>query len=103
MFIAFPIIITPETKQVVTEGDNITCTATGYPVPDIVWLNTYNRSVIDKNRLIPGIMATGAGSISSMSVSMIVRRGDSGVYTCQASNFLGNDNSTINITVQCKL
>ena len=86
----------------ISDGDSITCTATGYPVPDIVWLNN-DGSVVDKNRLVPSIMATGAGNTSSMSVSMIVRRGDSGVYTCQASNFLGNDSSTINITVQRKL
>ena len=101
LFVAIPIIITPDTKQAynITEGGNITCTATGYPVPDIVWLN--NGSVVDKNRLVPiSTMATG---VSSMSVSMVIRRGDGGVYACVASNFLGYDSSTVNITVQCKL
>ena len=104
VYIAIPIITIPETKQAynITEGNNITCTATGYPVPDIVWLNI-NGSVVDENRLVPSsIMTTGIGNVSSMSVSMIVRRGDSGVYSCHTNNFLGNDSSTINITVHCK-
>ena len=103
LFITIPIINIPETKQAynITEGGNITCTATGYPVPDIVWLN--NGSVVDKNRLVPiSIMATGVSNVSSMSVSMVVRRDDGGVYTCVANNFLGYDSSTVNITVQCK-
>ena len=102
-FIAFPVITTPESRQVynITEGDSITCTATGYPVPDIVWLNN-DGSVVDKNRLVPSIITTVEDNIFSISVSMILRRGDGGVYTCHASNFLGSDNSTINITVQCK-
>ena len=103
MFIAFPIITTPESRRAynITEGDSVTCTATGYPVPDIVWLNN-DGSVVDKNRLVSSIMTTGAGNTPRMSVSVIIRRGDGGVYTCHANNFLGNDSSIINITVQCK-
>ena len=104
IFIAIPIIIVPENEQsyTLTEGDSITCTATGYPVPDAVWLNN-DGSEVDKKRIIPGnAMATIEGNLSSMSVSMIVRRADSGVYTCHANNFLGSDNSTIKITVHCK-
>ena len=96
LFVAIPIVIIPETKQAynITEGGNITCTATGYPVPDIVWLNN-DGSVVDKNRLV--------SNVSSMSVSMVARRNDGGVYTCVANNFLGYDSSTVNITVHCKL
>ena len=57
-----------------------------YPVPDVVWLNN-DGSKVDKKRIIPGSgMATVKGSISSMSVSMIVKRANSGVYTCHANN-----------------
>ena len=48
-------------------------------------------------------VATGIGNLINMSVSMVVRGGDDGVYTCAATNSLGNDNHTISITVQCKL
>ena len=81
----------------------ITCTATGYPVPDIVWLNN-DGSVVDEDRLIPGgVMTTDITNVPSVSVSMIVRRSDGGVYTCFANNSVGNDTSTIHITVQRKL
>jgi len=101
-----PNITTPKTEQVynIIEGDNITCTATGFPVPHIVWLNN-DGDVVDDNRLVTGsVVATGDGNISSVSVSMIVRRNGDGVYKCIADNVVGNDNITINITIQiqCK-
>jgi len=106
LFTVAPNITTPKTEQayIVTEGDNITCTATGYPVPDIVWLNN-DGSVVDNNRLVTGsVVATGDGNISSVSLSMIVRRNDDGIYACVADNSVGNDNITVNITIQfqCK-
>ena len=100
-----PAITTPDTKQAynITDGDNITCTATGYPVPDIVWLNE-DGSEVDENRLISGsVMTTDIDNIPSVSVSMIIRRSDGGIYKCLANNSLGNDNSTIHINVQRKL
>ena len=99
-----PVITIQEIEQAfnVTEGDSITCTATGYPVPDIVWLNN-DGSVVDKSRLVTGsVMATGVGNVYSLSVSMIVGRSDSGVYKCLATNSVGNNTNTINITVNCK-
>ena len=102
-----PSITFPEESEQafnVTEGDNITCTATGYPEPDIVWLNN-DGSVVDKSRVVTGsVMAADVGNVSSVSVSMIVGRTDSGVYKCLATNSVGNDASTISIvTIQCKL
>ena len=96
-----PIILVLE-EYTVTEGDNITCTVTGYPVPDIVWLKN-DGSVVDENRQVNGsVMATGVGNVSSVNVSMIVGRNDGGVYKCSANNSVGNNTSTINIIVQCK-
>ena len=92
----------PEADQkYIIEGENITCTATGYPVPDIVWLN--NGSVVNASRLITdSAVTTDNDNLFSVSVSMIVTRNDAGVYTCLASNFLGNDIHIINITVECE-
>ena len=95
----------PESEQlfIVEEGDNITCTATGYPVPDIVWLNN-DESVVDENRLVTdSVMVTATDNLSSVSVSMIVTRNDTGYYTCVANNSVGNDTNTITIVVPCKL
>ena len=97
-----PLITASEQEFNITEGDIITCTATGYPVPDIVWLNN-DGSEIDKNRVkSDSTMATGVGNLSNVSVSMIIGRNDTGVYICIANNSIGNDTRTINITVNCK-
>ena len=84
----------------ITEGHNITCAATGYPLPNIVWLN-YNGSAIDEDR-IGDVMTTNDGHLFIVSVSMTIRRDEGGVYKCKTSNSLGNNATTINITVQCK-
>ena len=98
-----PNITLSEEAEKVTEGDNITCTATGYPVPDIVWVNN-DKSVVNTSRLITDSgMTTDIDNLSSVSVSMIVTRSDAGMYTCLANNSFGNDTSIINIIVQCKL
>ena len=103
---AIPNITIPENEQsyTLTENSNITCTATGYPVPDIVWLNNYDGSVVNASRLITvtdSVTTADIGNLSSVSVSLLVTRNDAGVYTCVANNSVGND--TITITVQCKL
>ena len=85
-----------------TEGDNITCTATGYPAPDIVWLNS-DGSVVEKNRIkTNGAIATSVDNLLSVSVSMTIGRNDAGVYLCTANNSIGNDTHTIDISVNCK-
>ena len=102
VFIAIPIITIPGNEQSYTlfEDDTITCTATGYPIPDIVWMNNDGSN----NRLVTSSpMATDNGSIPSVSISVVIRRCDTGVYKCVANNSVGSDTHTINITVQCKL
>ena len=101
MSTAIPIIDIAK-ELTVTEGDSITCTATGYPEPDIVWLKN-NGSAVHNNRLKnSSVMATGVGSLFKVSVSMTVRRNDGGVYKCVANNSVGKNTSTIKITVNCK-
>ena len=101
MFTAIPIITILE-EYTVTEGDSITCTATGYPEPDIVWLNN-DGSVVDMNRLVTDSkMIMGVGNLVKVNVLMTVRRNDGGVYKCVANNPVGNNTSIVNITVYCK-
>ena len=102
LFTEIPVITVSEQELNITEGDIITCTATGYPVPIIVWLNN-DGSKVDKNRInTDSTMATGVGNLTNVSVSMTIGRNDTGVYTCIANNSIGNDTRTINITVNCK-
>ena len=93
----------------ITEGSNgsITCTATGYPVPTVVWQNSDGSSV-SNSRLVSGspvISSTGVGNVSSVSVELMVIgaiREDSGLYRCSANNSVGSNGSNITITIQCK-
>ena len=107
-FAAIPIISIMETEQIhvvmkqiytVIEDGNITCTTTGYPIPDVVWLNN-NGSVVNR-QIFSSAKATGDGNLFSVSALMFIRRNDTGVYTCVANNSVGI--TTINITVMCKL
>ena len=95
----------------ITEGSNgsITCTATGYPVPTVVWQNS-DGSSLSNNRLVSGssvnISSTGVGNVSSISVELMVigaMRVNSGMYRCSANNSVSNTTRNITFTVHCKL
>ena len=94
----------------ITEGStrSITCTATGYPVPTVIWQNN-DGSSLSNNRLMSGSpvdMRTGVGNVTSVSVELMVigaMRVDTGMYRCSANNSVSNTTRNISITVQCKL
>ena len=108
-----PNITTPMEGQQfnITEGSNgsITCTATGYPVPTVVWQNS-DGSSLSNNRLVSGspvnTSSTGVGNVTSVSVELMVigaMRVDTGMYRCSANNSVSSTTRNISITVQCKL
>ena len=94
----------------IIQGSNgsITCTATGYPVPTVVWQNS-DGSSLSNNRLISGspvISSTGFGNVSSVSVELMVigaMRVDTRMYRCSVDNGVNSTTRNIIITVQCKL
>ena len=107
-----PTITAPMEGQelIITEGSNgsIICTATGYPVPTVVWQNS-DGSSLSNNRLVSGspvnISSTGVGNVSSVSVELMVIgaiRVDSGMYRCSANNSVSSTTRSITITVWCK-
>ena len=111
--IVAPTITVPIDGQqfIVTEGSNgsIICTATGYPVPTVVWQNS-DGSSLSNNRLVSGspvnISFTGVGNVTSVSVELMVigaMRVDTGMYRCSANNSVNSTTRNINIIVQCKL
>ena len=110
-FIVSPNITRPVEGQeyIITEGSDgsITCTATGYPVPTVVWQNS-DGSSLSNNKLVSGdpvISSTGVGNASSVSVELMVigaMRVDTGMYRCSANNSVSSTTRNINITVQCK-
>ena len=104
------ITIPMEEEIIITEGSNgsITCTATGYPVPTVVWQNS-DGSSLSNNRLVSGspvnISSTGVGNVSSVSVELMVigaMRVDSGMYRCSANNSVSSTTRNITIAIQCK-
>ena len=94
----------------ITEGSDgsITCTATGYPVPTVVWQNSDGSSLSNNNRLVSGspvISPTGIGNVTRVSVELMVigaMRVDTGMYRCSANNSVSSTTRNISITVQCK-
>ena len=86
---------------------SITCTATGYPAPTVVWQNS-DGIIMNNSRLVSGspvISSTGVGNVNSVSVELMVigaMRVDSGMYRCSANNSVNSNSTIINITVQCK-
>ena len=109
-----PNITTPMEGQQfnITEGSDgsiTTCTATGYPVPTVEWLDS-NGSSLSNNRLMSGsqmnISSTGDGNVTSVSVELMVTgamRVDTGMYRCSANNSVSSTTRNISITIQCKL
>ena len=112
ILIVAPNITTPMEGQqlIITEGNNgsITCTATGYPVPTVVWQNS-DGSSLSNNRLVSGsavISSTGVGNVTSVSVELMVigaMRADTGLYRCSASNSVSDTTRNININVPGKM
>ena len=94
----------------IIEGSNgsITCTATGYPVPTVVWQNS-DGSSLSNNRLVSGSpvnIPTGVGNVTSVSVELMVigaMRVDTGMYRCSANNSVNSTTRNTNLTVQCEL
>ena len=108
-----PNITTPMEGQQfnITEGSDgsiTTCTATGYPVPTVEWLNS-DGSSLSNNRLMSGSPVntpTGVGNVTSVSIELMVTgamRVDTEMYRCSANNSVSSTTRNISITVQCKL
>ena len=111
-FVVSPNIVVLVERQefTITEGSDgsITCTATGYPPPTVVWQNS-DGSSLSNMRLVSGsevMSPTGVGNVTSVSVELMVTgamRVDTGMYTCSASSGGGNDTDvTVIVIIQCK-
>ena len=97
-------------QLIVIEGQNasVTCTATGYPVPKVVWLNSDGSKLIN-SRIKSGtpiISSAGIGNVSVISLELILigaMRGDTGMYRCSATNAINSTARNIIIILQGKM
>ena len=103
--IVSPHITTPiEGQQFnIIEGTNgsITCTATGYPVPTVVWQNS-DGSSLSNGRLVSSSPVISSTGISIELTVIGANRTDSGIYRCLANNTINSTSRNISYTVQCK-
>ena len=87
-----PTVTIQQCPTSVTEGENATlyCNATGYPEPNITWINASSGNIasLTKTLVITAITRSERGSY---------------IHVCHASNEIGNDTQTCEIDVYCKL
>ena len=109
--IAAPTIIAPMEGQqfnIIEDNDlEITCTATGYPPPSVIWKKDANHGGGGySNRVTSGVpqnSPTSVGNETSVSVTLTmtgVTKEDAGIYRCVASNLVHS--TIVTITVLCK-
>ena len=115
--ICFILIVAPKITEPmerlqlnIIEGHNasVICTATGYPVPKVVWQNS-DGSSLSNNRLVSGspvMSSTSIGNLRSVSVELMViaaLRVITGVYICLATNAINSTTRNIIITIEGKM
>ena len=81
-------------------GSNYTvnCTYVSNPPPNVTW--THNGTVLESNEY---ITINTQSTYSELIISPLQGLQNSGNYFCIAQNILGNDSSTVSLTVQGKL
>ena len=81
---------------IISEGDTttLTCEATGYPPPTVVW-STSNEDYSDRVLASDSVsVPTGYGNVTRVSLNLTITsasREDTGVYMCSANNSVGDD------------
>ena len=81
------------TKVNESQTATLKCTADGNPPPKVTW--SKQNSMLPVGRHV--VESSGALIVKD------VRPEDDGVYRCEAKNFFGSSNTTVKLTVQCKL
>ena len=83
---------------IVKEPFTLTCYATGYPVPSIMW--TQNGSPFLSNYYHTISIVEGLRSNASVLVITHAMVSDTGIYQCIATNVVNNDTQDANVTVR---
>lgn len=78
-----------DTNVTSTENLTLTCSANGFPLPEIVWL--HNDSVVEDDTRITITDSPSGVDIISMLMVVNTNFNDSGNYTCVATSPVFND------------
>ena len=93
----------------VSEGSsiNLECNATGVPAPDVIWSyggSSLMSNGVDYNISRSVVQTREIFSVTSALTVIISERGDAGVYSCNASNGVGDtvtDSTTLVVNCEC--
>ena len=111
VFVGTPVIADPPKDQsIMALSDTLfTCTATGYPCPNICWIQ--NNSIVENQDIgtakykkfihvtnIENYLSPMCAVKSTLVISNIIVD-DVGNYTCSASNIVGNAITTAQLTI----
>ena len=102
---AAEIIMPPEEKKYIEEGNNDTfrCVGVGYPPPLVQW-RKLNGSLSDRVSITNMSMSTNEGNVTRVTVDLIFTgayREDTGVYECSVSNLLNYVTRNVSLILQC--
>ena len=104
--IAPPVIDTPSSSTVTAAVGSLltlSCTSRGSPPDTFTWRKDNDSTVLQSTN-ITAVDLTSTSAVFRADYSIDnVTTSDSGVYTCNVTNPMGNDTDIITVVVNCKL
>ena len=82
------------------------CSVVSSPNTTIIWLDTSGQRIISDPQGTYTISTTGPDAnfmfVSQLQFNVNATLSDQGIYTCNATNTIGSDQRTTNLTITCK-
>eukprot|EP00731_Ephydatia_muelleri_P009435 Em0005g21a len=93
-----PTVLSPQPTVYMAQGRTIqlNCTFDGLPAPNVIWTHPNGSVITSQSRFTIQTTSTS----SSLTITSLVGGGDTGTYTCNASNFRGVSSNTVQLFVQ---
>eukprot|EP00731_Ephydatia_muelleri_P009460 Em0005g46a len=93
-----PTVLSPQPTLYMVQGRTIqlNCTFDGLPAPNVIWTHPNGSVITSQSRFTIQTTSTS----SSLTITSLVGGGNTGTYTCSASNFRGVSSNTVQLFVQ---
>eukprot|EP00731_Ephydatia_muelleri_P009428 Em0005g14a len=93
-----PTVLSPQPTVYMVQGRTIqlNCTFDGLPTPNVIWTHPNGSVITSQSRFTIQTTSTS----SSLTITALVGGGDTGTYTCRASNLRGVSTNTVQLFVQ---